>query len=316
MEGLYGFFVWLIRLTEYACIVAFGGISFMLDVDVPEDSLHRSELQELVGWIKLHAMGLGLTTAVVLLVAKIGRAVNRQRTREALILDRLTTKALDTFRGRCFSGLPENVPSDHNRVTIFKHYKTQWWIWPFRGFITPWGFPRGPCSGWLAVFQRSGHVTQTGGAVFLAPDDAIATEGVAGAAWRSGAVRVGRAEHRLPDLSDIRPFSRITSTFYRCVRRFYVPRTSISFHKAESKVNLYADMTMCSSRFVWKRIRMRRNNPTSILGVRLNDRHNSPWGVLVMDSCNEYECIDTNSPQFRKALTELKNELRDLGVLD
>jgi hypothetical protein len=55
--------------------------------------------------------------------------------------------------------------------------------------------------------------------------------------------------------------------------------------------------------------------PTCILGVRITSADGTIWGVVVMDSSNQYECIDTEDKSFKAAWTKLRNRLISLGAL-
>lgn len=56
--------------------------------------------------------------------------------------------------------------------------------------------------------------------------------------------------------------------------------------------------------------------PTEILAVRIVDLKRNRWGVLVMDSCNNVRCIDTDEEEFVTALEKLISKLNDYGVFD
>lgn len=83
-----------------------------------------------------------------------------------------------------------------------------------------------------------------------------------------------------------------------------------------SKVKQYAELTHTSENFVWKRLKAGKLCPTSILGVQIINHNKEPWGVLVMDSSNEIECIVTTEIRFKAELTTLQNKLQSLGVFE
>ena len=61
-------------------------------------------------------------------------------------------------------------------------------------------------------------------------------------------------------------------------------------------------------------LRKRKRSPISILGIPLENANNDRWGVLIMDSSNEFECIDSEQKKFRDALRELNKVLNSCGV--
>jgi len=169
--------------------------------------------------------------------------------------------------------------------------------------------------GWLVVLNRSGHVTQTATTAFLAPDDAPNAEGVAGPAWRRGALRVGRGDARLPDLSNCRYYGMWSRCWHGIRARMGSRATAVlAFEAVRSRVEQYAELTNTSKKFVWDRLRLKKPCPTSIVGILIRDHQKEPWGVLIMDSSNDYECIDTTEQKFRHALTTLMNKLQSYGI--
>jgi hypothetical protein len=165
--------------------------------------------------------------------------------------------------------------------------------------------------------MRSGHQTQSVGTVFLAPDDAEHCEGVAGQAWRRRAYRVGRGENKLPDLRGIVHVG-YPQAIWWSIRNLVgkPPEQLAAFARDKETIRNYAEATHCSPRFVWQRIKRKRRCPTSMLAVELRDRDKEPWGVLVMDSCNDFECIDSDSREFRTALTKLTDWLQKSGAME
>ena len=146
-------------------------------------------------------------------------------------------------------------------------------------------------------------------AVFLAPDDPASAEGVAGQAWRRLEFRVGGGQHPLPDLNNAPYLSMWTRLFLRIARR--MGKTNDWIEKkleVEEKVRDYAVATSTSANYVWSRMKKRKACPTFILGMQILDSGH-PWGVVVIDSCNHHECIDSNDEAFREGFTKLLNDL-------
>lgn len=318
MEGLRSFLSWLSWILEWVALAALGCLGFALDVELSTgEASRRLFLQRAIEWCHAHATEAGVFLAVFILLVRFFRWICREKSEEAEIVDRLISDALEKFRRSVFRDIPENEPHDYNRVTVFRHHKLLWRVYPFRGIGNPWGWGRWPWSGWLAVAYRSGHVTQAGGAIFLAPDDPNDTEGVAGMGWRCDACRVGGEGDRLPDLGDVEYVGFFRRYWFQLQKHFGRGRNSHAarFLETSERVEMYSKRTLCSESFVWRRIKRGRLNPTSILAIQLRDSRNAAWGVLVMDSCNGIECIDTNEKAFRMAFTTLTKELQRLQVL-
>ncbi len=315
--GLRQFLSFAFWLLEWAALVALATTGFALDIQIPAPNQPRLFLQGSIEFVQSHATWIGVSLGSLVLILRIGRWFCGGKSKEALILDRLTTDALDKLRETCFPNLPANEPVDHNRVTVFRHSKCVFWIWPFRGVFVPWGIGRWPWSGWLVIFQRSGHVTQSRTTAFLAPDDAQHSEGVAGQAWRRQVYRVGQGERRLPNLRGVHYVGYPRSIWWRI--RVFLGKTSpeIEEHLATCmQVRQYAEATHCSTRFVWQRIRKARPCPTSIVAVPLLNKNKERWGVVVMDSCNQFECVDVHTPEFRRALTRFENWMHGCNATD
>ncbi len=316
-SGLSEFLWWSAVIAEWLIIVALSSVCFALDVDLPPKDQPELFMQSWVEFAHARPTLLGIALGVGILVVRIGRRLVENKRREVAILDRLRTETLDRFRDTCFPTIPSNEPKDLNRVTVFRHLKCLWWIWPFRGVLTPWGLGRGPWSGWLVVHCRSGHVTRGTRTAFLAPDDAQHSEGVAGQAWRRQAYRVGKGANKLPELKDVRYVSWPVAIFYNVLLAISAPTTNAKrFAEERTKVTNYAEATHCRPRFVWQRIKRKTPCPVALLAVPLLNKNREPWGVVVMDSCNQYECIDTDSREFRTAFTKLEQQLHSLGVTD
>lgn len=240
----------------------------------------------------------------------------KKTSQERIILDKQISDALERFRSQVFPSLPENEPRDNNRVTIFHYYQKLWTVSPFRCVVWPWGIGRSPYSGWLAVLHRSGHQTQFTKTVFLAPDDAPKAEGVAGQAFRSeSATRV----RELPNINEIPYVSVLRACWYRLKRRVLsivhpsADRQCPYFEHCKT-VKTYADATYTSEAIVWRRIKRGKRNPISILAIPLETPDNIRWGVLVMDSSNNFECKDTADKKFLTAMRELGKTLISCGI--
>ncbi len=295
-------------------VVALGWLCFALDVQVPREGERRIFMQSVVVLAKKYATEAGIVLSCIVVGTRILERSIRPSCASTIIQDRLITEALDRFRRKVFPDVPNTEPKDRNRVTVFKHVNRKWWIFPFRGWLTPWGNWRHPYSGWLVVWQRSGHLTQRKTAVFLAPDDATQSEGIAGMAWRGEEQRVGHGTARLPDLSGIQYVGWLKVGCIHLARKLLRLNVGESYNEACRKVKLYADSTNTPAWSVWHRIRQRKACPTSILSTLLVDGNGEPWGVLVMDSSNDHECIETRDQRFRDALSELSRSLRRYGL--
>jgi hypothetical protein len=315
--GIRLFFFWSFYILEYALLALLSAVCFSLDLDLPEDLALRKPWHVILEFAKANAAELGVVLGVLALTCRFTKWLLRSPDENSKIVDRLTTQALDEFRARVFPDVPKTEPQDKNRVTIFRYRTCVWWIWPFRGRITPWGGLNMPWSGWLVVVQRSGHLTQNRTAVFLAPDDADQCEGVAGRAWRGCSVQVGTGNSPLPDLRGVKYVGLTKSLYLRLLNWFGKNSHEVNqFLEDRKKVHDYAAATACSHRFVWERLRRGKSCPTSIVAVPLSRNSREPWGVLVIDSQNHFQCLDVDNREFRAALKALVNWLADSGVID
>ncbi|WP_437187610.1 hypothetical protein SH668x_001013 [Planctomicrobium sp. SH668] len=235
----------------------------------------------------------------------------RTESAESITLNKGVCDALDDFRRSVFPKLPGKTPRDANRVTIFKHVPTVWFVMQWKGIFWPWG-KAWPWSGWLVLKHRSGHTTKLSTTIFLAPDNAENAEGVAGFAWRAdGAVR----RRDLPQLDGIEARSIFQSTklAWAKYRNSSAPELQIAIEH-DRRVERYAKETFTSTRVVWQRIRKKKKSPISILAIPLETVDNQRWGVLVVDSANEYDCLDPEDARFRKAFLKLKKSLAKFAV--
>lgn len=301
-----------LRSLRWLAFAALGCVGFVMDIDLTRERF--APIKPPVDFVQSHAAELGAALAGSFLVFSLLQwgVDARGKTREQVIIDTLADTALESFRSSVFPSIPENTPQDHNRVTLFRHRAFVYWVTPARSVFWPWGLWRHPWSGWLVITYRSGHLTQSSTTTFLAPDDAEYAEGVAGRAWRSGAVRV----QGLPDLSGAKYANsfRVAFAWLSC---FCGRNSEWNLYKQHSAaVRNYAKGTNCRPGFVWARLKKKKPCPTAILGVLVQDTHGQPCGVLVMDSCNAHDCIDTKEDKFRRALKDLTKKLQSYGILD
>lgn len=146
-----------------------------------------------------------------------------------------------------------NDPSHHHRVTLFKHVRCRFRVWPWRSRFWPWGPGHWPCSGWLVPVARSGHTTQRTKTIFMAPDEADHAEGVAGKAWSCNGIL---HKSNLPDLySDT----------------------------SKENVAAYANETWLAEELVQKRMQEGLSLARSYLGIQIEVK-GKRWGVIVLDS--------------------------------
>ena len=248
--------------------------------------------------------------ALIILSGGISRLV-RETTDAQRILNKLIDESLDKFRSAVFPTVPKTEPTANNRVTVFKHVRWKWLV--FRS-IWPWGFWRGPASGWLVFVRRSGHTTQASSTVFLAPDDPEHAEGVAGRAWKGDAsIRV----RDLPVLSNVAYAGKMWK-LYHWMRACFLRQPTQSWlrHLGNvSEVRKYCDSGNVSERWVWRKIKNKQGLPVSVLATPLDTADNERWGVLVIDSSNEFDCIGEDGEQFRRAFQNLRKQLRAYGLM-
>jgi hypothetical protein len=256
-------------------------------------------------WILFSAVGLGL-------VARWARLATKEKTACDKRTDRLVGEELRKFRKICFPSVPDTEPLDNNRVTIFRRVSWCWRLSEWRATFWPWGYGRGPSSGWLVAAHRSGHATQLSTTVFLAPDDAPQAEGVAGLAWRGEGTHVVSG---LPDLSNVRYGRRIWRFLLhvRLLIRWENERTK-AFRADLDLVRQYAEATNVRPRLIWQRLQRLKQNPRFVLALPLQTPDNQPWGVLVVDSSNTISCIGSDSREFRSGLSKLKTQLARLDI--
>ncbi|WP_298868076.1 hypothetical protein [uncultured Gimesia sp.] len=305
------------KSVEWATVFVLGWVGYALDFD-----LERLKKDEFLHWLvdttRAEAPKIVICSVMIIGISKIISWALIRKSIEQVLIDRNISDALDKFRDVCFPNLEKSVPVDHNRVTLFKHVEWKSWIHPFKGIFNPWGYWRWPWSGWLCVKYRSGHVTQGGTTIFLAPDDAQNSEGVAGETWRRGeAYRVGGQLNKLPDLNKDSYKSNIYVCWIYFLKKLCISSDKMdSYEILRSKVYQYAENTNTSPKLVWQRMKKRKTCPTSILGVVIENRKKERWGVLIMDSSNEHSCIDTSDKKFREGLSALIRELRRYDIFE
>jgi hypothetical protein len=269
-------------------------------------------LQSAVVWAQKYPTEAGFALLGLVAACKFFGWLCRSESPEEATLERLATHALDEFRSKVFPGIPSNVENHLNRVTLFKKVGTVWWMSPRRGWwCWPWGF-RCPWSGWLIVIHRSGHVTKNSWVAFLAPNDGAA-EGVTGKAFQAGALRVKPSD----DLNGEVYVSWGMGLWHQFWHKIgYANTKNADYVRLKWAVHNYARSTHTSPRIVWRRMKAKKVCPTSILGVKVQAASGEPWGVLVMDSANAFECVDTEDQRFKTAWTGLMKSLRKYGALD
>lgn len=301
-------------IVEKAALAVLFWVGYCLDYGTLGDAPNNL-LEMTVVTTRSHSFATLIASSVVVIASQVVVWVCQEPSKEQRLISRLVGTSLDDFRKAVFRNVPDTEALDHNRVTLFQHVGCVLWIKPFKGALIPWGWGRHPWSGWLITKYRSGHATQKSKAVFLAPDDAYNCEGVAGQAWRADRLRVGTAQSPLPNLNNVKSFS----TFQRFWREFMELCGSKSdavreFLQVRETVEAYAAATSTTPELVWARMSTRKPIPTSILAIKILDSKNRPWGVLVMDSCNDYLCTDVDSREFRSALKELLATLTRLEI--
>jgi len=147
---------------------------------------------------------------------------------------------------------PGEALSHEYRVTLFKHKRFVWWVWPWRSRVWPWGLGRAPWSGWLVPVARSGHTTRSTNVLFLAPDDALNAEGVAGQTW---ALWKRILVKDLPDLSA---------------------------DASDANVKDYASRARVPEWWLRYRIRKRKVCPCCLCGIPV-EVNRGKWGVIILD---------------------------------
>jgi len=287
---------------------------------IPEKDEPKIVLQDLVVLVQAHPTLFALGLCGVAYLFQLLKFFTPIKTKEREILDALVNESLDEFRSKVFYKISPDTPSDHVRVTLFKHHDMYFFFYPFRGYLTPWGLPRNPFSGWLVVTHRSGHLTKWFTTVFLAPDDADNAEGMAGRAFRSnGTIFIGMdTKDPLPDLRDVKYISwwKRRRVKFNSEKMHAKSIMDVQHEKWIKQFEDYAKRTRSTTTFVWDRIKRRRPNPTLMIAMRIQSSQNKPFGVIVLDSCCETEFLPVNSQKFRNAFGILDQKMRSLGAID
>lgn len=219
-------------------------------------------IANLARFVKAHTW----TVVVMAPLAAVTKAASEYLTRRWLlgVVQALLTDYCDTV----FSG--KTGPKDDHRVTLFAYRKFAVWK------TLPWTWHRLPWSGWLVPIARSGHATQKVRARFLAPDQAVRAEGVAGMTWRN------RSIVTLPNLPELTQQS--TST----------------------DIDAYCQKTCISSKWAKSRIEAGEFLPRALRGLPV-EVANELWGVAILDSKDEdafsKDPHGTEGPTFMFSLT-------------
>lgn len=299
---------WILRAVYGAAVAWFSWVGVALSFGPSHPDLvgrFAAWTSSVAGETILVSIAAGLGAKLMLLALSDRHPAEQQ-------IDSAIDEALTRFRAICFKGVSPKEPLDNNRVTLFQRRQWCWKIGAWRSSTNPWGWGHWPGSGWLVMRNRSGHATKRRPSCFLAPDDAPKAEGVAGRAWRGGAIRV----KNLPDLSELEYIGGWRRHVMRLRHLFGHPhpRHDELINAVDQLIEEYAEATFTSIAWVHRRLLTRGKLPTCILAVPIEDTNGSRWGALVLDSCNTVESIDTNSRNFRTALKALINDLARLGV--
>lgn len=133
----------------------------------------------------------------------------------------------------------------HHRVTLFKHTKLCWRLWPWHG--------------WMVPVARSGHTTKSGVPVFKAHDEMPEkAEGIAGQAY------VQKKPISIKDLPDINVDSPSDEDLDMYAKKGFISRKWLNKRLEKSK-------------------RKEKSNARSFLGIQIRVKGET-WGVLVIDS--------------------------------
>ena len=170
----------------------------------------------------------------------------------------------------------------HNRVTLFRHKIWIWWAWPRRHKCWPWGFAISGRRCWPLVWltlvpaARSSHVTQKSSALFLCPtDNPDDAEGIAGQAYVQKATI---AVSGLPNLAN---------------------------HPTAEDIKAYAEKGYITESMASDRIHQGRILARSFAAFPI-EKKGIPWGVVVLDSRDEYGIKDKQSAHYRTIAGVLK----------
>lgn len=168
---------------------------------------------------------------------------------------------IDRIQVESFAGQPGYA--HHHRATLFRYRKYQWWPFPARHWLWPWGTGRWPCSGWLVPVVRSGETGQRAPSYFLAPpEDADKFEGVAGHVWfmnKEVALEAGGA---------------------------------LQGGATDAAITDYAGKTFVSETWARKELSKGKTLAASFRGIPIEGKAGTKWGVLVLDSRDAKAAVD------------------------
>lgn len=307
----------ILRFLNIGAVVALWWLGYAFDFPDDDDSsrltlalveMTRDNASSWLWW----AAGIGATSWVLSLVTAPPTKSEQQ-------IDNILTAELNAFRETAFSSVPPNEPLDNNRITLFRHKDACIFLWPMRGLIWPWGMDdiwpwrwRSPWAGWLVIAHRSGHAAQSRSTRFLASPTDGKAEGVAGETWRrASAYRVTA----LPDLSGVQYHNspkRLVLALLTKIGR--LQGLSTRFQADRQEVRIYAQRTNVNERAVWQRIKYNKKCPREIVGVPIETANGKRWGVLILDSCNQHVCIDTDDRRFRSVMKRFGELLLKLHI--
>lgn len=255
-----------------------------------------------------------LVSGPVLIFCEVLARYFKPKSQEAQLIARIVQDALDNFRNKTFRDVPENEPPDNNRVTLFEYRECQFAVSSRRGWfrVWPWGWGRWPWSGWLIVVARSGHLSKTATSAFLAPDNPAHAEGVSGMIWRNN------SWCKVANLPDINRHGYVN--IFGLIRMYWNER----FHGRENEIQQYNQMvhdvetyartTKTQPHMVWDRLRRGKRSPKMICGLPI-EGSDGLWGILVLDSSNDHDCIGYSTRAFSLALSELTKSLKSCGIV-
>lgn len=225
-------------------------INMINSYDLPEDvAKSRPIVNHLLQVFEEQSVHIMLLLCVFFLLGLLMKRLGDQ-----WVLEKLQF-ILDEYQGKAFKTNGDAIPTDHNRVTLFK-FKTK--VIKVRHWTTTrkfgWSSGKHPLfSDYLIPILRSGHLSKKTRIAFHAPDSGDDAEGVAGRAWASqeaatvaGLPTIGRSSPQ----RDIKNYARST----------------------------YSDEAM-----IRKYISENKPMPCSIVAIPV-ERKGKKWGVVVLDS--------------------------------
>lgn len=238
------------RSLETIGVFGFTAMAFILDYD--ESRLSYTDwpdgVSDLLKWAQVSSYEILLYLSLFTLVGFYLRLRG-----DPWLWDKLTF-ILNGYQAKALPNGAE-IPNHQHRVTLFK--RKRFACWPRRGAGSiwwPYGQGRWPGSGWLKPVLRSGHTTKNTKAIFLAPDDPSAAEGLAGQSWVGNQVLI---RSNLPDLNVENP--------------------------SNTKIKDFARKTFCTEPMVRFMIRNKKPMPQSLAAIPV-EVNGQIWGVVVLDS--------------------------------